>query len=237
MNQFEALWEYQQADLALAKLNDDLKSTPAYTQYLRLKKTYKKHHNMLESLDRELSSKLAKQGEYASKLAELVRAFDLEKSELEIMESDEGSKAEELTEAKKSIEKLVSSINALSKELNSLVSWCRNANKQIGDTYALAASAKKELDAAKQTCEKERQDAVPEANRIKEEILEKRKAVPPELLKKYSALKESVPNPVAKVVGETCGGCRMSLSSVIVRKVAAGNVGVECETCGRILVQ
>lgn len=237
MNQLEALWDYQQADLALAKLNDDLKSTPAYNQYQRLRRIYKRHQTTLEAFDVELASKLEKKDEYAARLAEFMRRYDLEKSELEIMENDEESKAEELTEARKSIEKLADGIDALAKELNFVLSWCRTANKQINETYSLAIAAKKECDAARQTCENEKKAAVPEANRIKAEILKKRELVPPNLLKKYSRIKESIANPVARVVGETCGGCRMSLSSVVVRMVAAGNPDAECETCGRILIQ
>ena len=58
----------------------------------------------------------AKDGSLAtcsSKLDALLKRYDLEKSELDIMENDEESTAAELTEAKKSIEKLLEEINAL----------------------------------------------------------------------------------------------------------------------------
>lgn len=236
MNNWEALWEYQQANLALAKLNDNLRSTPTYKKYLRLKTACKKYNETLEELVTQLNIKLASIDDVSTNYAKLKRQYELEKSELDIMEKDSLTTSAEATESKKALDKLSVSIKRFSQELRNLLTWCTNVRKRINDTSDKLETAMLERDNAKHLCDSERNEAVPEANRIKADILAKRADVPEELLQKYNALCASVPNPVARLNGDTCGGCHMALSSVIVRKVTGGNNYVECENCRRILI-
>ncbi len=236
MNQWEALWEYQQANLALAKLNDNLKSTPTYKKYLRLKTACKKYQEMLNALVAQLNAKLDDANMVSSRFSELQRQYELEKSELDIMEQDEMTTSAEAAESKRSIEKLLTSIKSIAQELRSMLNWCSSTQQRINDTAAQLEAATRDREATKQLCEDERKQAVPEAERIKADILAKRAEVPDELLKKYMALAASKSNPVARLDGNTCGGCHMSLSSIVVRQVSSGNNYVECENCRRILI-
>lgn len=236
MNQWEALWEYQQANLALAKLNDNLRSTPTYKKYLRLKTACKKYREALDALITQLNIKYAEIDKVSEKYSELQRQYELEKSELDVMESDTLTTSAEATESKKALDKLLASVKHVSQELRTLLAWCANTRKSIDDTSAKLEAAAADRENTKQLCDKERSDAVPEAERLKADILAKRAEVPEELLQKYNTLCKSMSNPVARLDGDTCGGCHMSLSAVIVRRVTSGTGNVECENCHRILI-
>jgi len=43
--------------------------------------------------------------------------------------------------------------------------------------------------------------------------------------------------PMARLLGDQCGGCNMSMPSVVLRAIKGGSTIVECETCGRIIIQ
>ena len=237
MNQWEALWEYQQANQSLAKLNEELKSTPNYKKYLKSKSACRRYRESLAELTSQCEAKAALVGEYSTRLGELKRQYELERSELDIMLEDEETTSEEATESKRAIDKLSSAIKKVLQELNTLVKWCETVQKTIEKTYSQLDKATAECEQAKALCEKEREDAVPEAERIKAIIRQKRAAVPKPLLDKYNSLKNSVANPVARLNGDTCGGCHMSLSSVVVHTVTTGSDSVVvCENCGRILI-
>ena len=60
--------------------------------------------------------------------------------------------------------------------------------------------------------------------------------IDPALLEKYKAIKQHSMPPLAQLSGDQCGGCRMSLPSAVVRNVRGGTP-VECESCGRLLIQ
>ena len=67
-------------------------------------------------------------------------------------------------------------------------------------------------------------------------VAEKAKGIEPSHLEKYKAIKQHSMPPLAQLSGDQCGGCRMSLPSAVVRSVRAGTP-VECESCGRLLIQ
>ncbi len=59
--------------------------------------------------------------------------------------------------------------------------------------------------------------------------------LPDHLRAAYQRLHDRVPDPLAAVEGQTCGGCKLQLSTQIVQGVREGSALVQCEHCGRIL--
>lgn len=53
----------------------------------------------------------------------------------------------------------------------------------------------------------------------------------------YERLKSSVPDPLARLQGQTCGGCQLQLSAQVVQDVKMATSLVHCEHCSRILYQ
>lgn len=236
MNQLEALWELQEAEVSLAKLKKEVKSTPARQKRAKLRSFLTEQQNNIDDIQKNLASKNTQLDSFSAQLAGLMRDYELEKSELDIMENDEESTAAELSEARKSIEKLLEKINALSKELNSTLRFVEKAAADITNTYAKAGKAKREYDALGTVCEAELEDFRPRLEAAEGLVAEKRKTIPDSLMRKYAAIRKNHALPVARVEHEQCGGCNMMLPSAVVKKVAAGNGIVECETCGRILI-
>ena len=58
-----------------------------------------------------------------------------------------------------------------------------------------------------------------------------------ELLAKYRAIKLHTTPPVARLYGSQCGGCNMSLPQVTLRKFKNDVQYIECENCGRLIIQ
>ena len=59
--------------------------------------------------------------------------------------------------------------------------------------------------------------------------------VDPNLLLRYRQIKQHVSPPMAKLVGNQCGGCFMTLPSASLKKIVSEDAVVECDNCGRIL--
>ena len=109
------------------------------------------------------------------------------------------------------------------------------ASAEYKETYTKAGRAKKEYDAVRAACEAEAQEAKPEREKAAAEAAKLRALVDPALLKRYDAIHANHARPMATVENSQCSGCRMSLPTAIVKKVASGSGIVECENCGRIL--
>ncbi len=55
------------------------------------------------------------------------------------------------------------------------------------------------------------------------------------MLTRYMQVKRNQAVPIAKVENNQCGGCNMSLPSVVIKRVISSDTIVECDNCGRIL--
>ena len=235
MSQLDCLWDYQNAELELAKLNKEMKSSPAYQKRSKLYKLLVEQQNIITGYEAEIKEHTEQIESAETQLANLLHDYELENSELETMQNDAESTAEELTEARKSIEKLVGRINGLNKELSKLLAWCDEISDSINKTYAKAGRAKKDYDAIRTVCDAERDSYMPKIDALTKELEAKKAKIPPELMKRYETIKKNHATPVAKVINGQCGGCYMMLSSVAEKRVAAGNAIVQCENCGRLL--
>lgn len=235
MSQLDTLWEYQNTELELAKLNKEMKSSPAYQKRSKLYKLLVEQQEIIKKYEADIDEHSKSIAVMESQIEELLHDYELENSELSAMESDEEVTAPELTEARKSIEKLVGRINGLNKELAKVIEWCEGISEQITNTYSKAGRAKKDYDAVRTVCDAEKDSFAPKLEVLQKKLEEQKAKIPPDLMKRYETLKKNYATPIAKVVNGQCGGCYMMLSSVQEKRVAAGNAVIQCENCGRLL--
>ena len=126
-------------------------------------------------------------------------------------------------------------LSVAKRDIFDTITWIEKATKEYKETFSKAGKAKKEYDAMRAACEKEIAAAQPEINAAKAVVEQRKAKVDPALLKRYAAVKTHHAVPMATVENAQCSGCRMSLPTAIVKKVASGSGIVECENCGRIL--
>lgn len=235
MGQLDRLWEYQQADMELAKLNKEMHSSPNYQKRSKLSKLLREQMDVINGFETELETRSSQLAAMQVQLDALLHDYDLEKSELEVMENDEGATPEELTESKKAIEKLVGRINSLNRELNSLVESCDKLSEYISSTFSKVVKAKRDYDAVRTVCDEEKEGFAPKIEELGKKLDEIRANVPDELFENYTTLKKNHAAPIALLANGKCGGCHMALPAVVEKRVAAGNSIVRCENCGRML--
>ena len=235
MSQLDKLLEYQQADLELAKLNKEMHSSPNYQKRSKLQKLLREQRDVINGFETELESHTSQLAAAQSQLDSLLHDYDLEKSELEVMENDDEATPEELTESKKAIEKLVGKINSLSRELNALLESCDKLTESINTTFTKASKAKRDFDAVRTVCDEEKEVFAPRIDELTKKLDDIHADIPDDLFETYSTFKKNHAAPIALLSNGRCGGCHMALPAVVEKRVAAGNSIVRCENCGRIL--
>ncbi len=235
MDRLNVLWEYQILDLEKERLEREVLTTPARGKMKKLHGFLSEQQNAIARLQKELEQKDAELTRIDEQIIELERQIDLEGSELEQMMKDEECTAEEFTECRESYQKLQSDVNVARRELAELVKWLEQAMEEYKATRQRASRAKKEYDQVKLVCEQEaaaQKGAIDAANL---KLVGQAKRIDEKLLSAYKRVKKNHAVPVAKVENNQCGGCNMSLPSVVVKRVANNTDIVECENCGRIL--
>lgn len=235
MGKLDALWEYQQAELALDVLENKLRSTPARQKLNKLHGFLSEQQAQIAGIQKQMEARKAALNRLSAYFGELEHKYELEVSEFAAMENDPECTAAEMTESRKSLESLMEQLTGARRDIYDTITWIEKATKDYKDTFTKASKAKKEYDMARSACEAEIAEAQPELDAAKAVIERRKAAVDSALLKRYAAVKSHHAVPIATVEQEQCGGCRMSLPTVVVRKVMAGDGLVECENCGRIL--
>lgn len=235
MSILDMLWHYQEADVMLTALNEEIASSDAHKSFEKLHKALTSYTNKIRSIEKLI---LAKKEEF-SKLCLRVEGCELEyrdeKEDLELLLNEEECTYAEAAEATKSLENLRDSIAALRKQIFDMLSLLDRSQKEYDTTFEKARKAKRQYDMCGKQCEQVVLEKQPEVDRLKKEIEERGANIPKELLARYAAIKKQYAEPMAKIETNQCSGCHMSLPTTTVRKVAAGTSIVECENCGRIL--
>ena len=211
MSKIDALLQYQEADMKKQQLEMAVRKTENRQKLNQLYKLLKEKQAAIAKATEELDSTAAVLLRLKSQNEALIKRFELENSELEILKQDEETTGEEMTELRKDIEKINRESINLEKELKQLMS---NMNRIMDDyqkTRQVAGKAKKEYDALKSICEQEKKDSASDIDACGKRMTQLESGVDTELLQKYRRAREHYPLPFVPIVNSKCSGCKMSL--------------------------
>lgn len=235
MTQTEIIWKYQEAEMELDRLRKELESTPERQKMRKLHKILKEQTDKIDAFRNGIKEKEAELDSDLAKLEALLKEYDLEQDDLNIMMNDEECTAEELTECRKSMETLLDRVNALKKSISERRDWIVSATESAKEAYSRGSKTKRDYEAARAVVETERLERKPVIDKAEKDVERIAAQLSPDLLKRYKTIKKKYPNPVAKVTDNRCSGCGMSLPMATIKKFSAGNGVIECENCARIL--
>ena len=235
MTQTEILWKYQEAETELDRLRKELESTPERQKLRKLRKILQEQTEKIDAYRASLKEKEAELEAGVQKLEALLKDYDLEQDDLNIMMEDEEATAEELTECRKSIEELLGKVNSLKKSLTDCQAFITKTSEAIREAYQKGSKTKRDYEAAKAVVETERTEHQPIVDKAQKNVDMIGAQLSPEILKRYKAIKKKYPNPVATIQDNRCTGCGMSVSMSVVKKFQAGGNVIECENCGRMI--
>ncbi len=235
MRKMDALWAYQEAEIAKNAVETEIRSTPARQQLGKLHKQLKTQQTAIAKLSEDLDAYELQLAKLADQVEKLEERLQVESSELVTIRQDDESTAEEMTELKGDIERLNREVSKSVRETNALLNEIEKATEEYTATIRAASKAKKEYDALRIQCEEERDARAGELAQHDKTLAGLAKSVDPVLLERYEKVKLHHAVPIAKIVNSKCGGCNMSLPMVMLKKIATTDGIVECENCGRIL--
>ena len=123
----------------------------------------------------------------------------------------------------------------LEKEIKQLFQNLDSAVQEYQKTRQQGVKAKKEYDALKVVCQKEKDDAAIDMLAIDKKMEELERRVSPSLMTRYKRVRLHHAMPVVEVRDGKCSGCNMALPSLAIRRLVGEDMILECENCGRLL--
>ena len=233
MDIYEALWDYQAADINLSRFERKLQQSEVRKKLLAVRNQLIEQQSRVKNLEASLVEGQKRANAINLEIKKLMNA--LENYEIAEADPEDEEGLKKIRQQTRELEGYNKSLAALNAELAKINKMAYAADGIVKDAVTKLQKGKGEFDALKQQHDKELAGAKGELEKLQSIVAEKEKGLDAELLAKYKQIKKTRLNPVAKVEGDQCGGCNMTIPSLTMRRLKDNAGIIECENCGRIL--
>lgn len=232
MDQIRLLWEYQQADMEVSRMENSIKRSPNRQKLVKYRDYLVSQQNVMKRIESEVSA-------MADRLEALKDAISMTEDQYRALktkvESEQATDAKAVQQLINEAKRFLNNLTAYEQEIKRIRKDAADRERLQHDVKVRAAKAKAEFDKLKVAFDAEYKEKTVELEVLKAKAAELAKPVDAAYMQRYENIKRHSVPPLAKLNGDQCTGCNMSLPSAVTRKIKAGEL-IECETCGRLLV-
>ncbi len=233
MEQFDALWAYQTEDIKADAIANSIKRSPTRQKLEKARDFILDRQKQYKQIESDITA-------MADRKDIIVQALERSESQLQALkarfESDPPQTAEEVKSMMAEVSRCRDTIRQYESEIGRIVKETTANDKLQRSVRLEAANAKLSFDQLKAEYEEESKSKKAELDEQRARAKALEGAVDPALLEEYNVIKKHISPPVARLTHGQCAGCNTSLPSATLAKIKAGNL-VECETCGRMIIQ
>ncbi len=230
---FEALWAYQTEDLKAEAIATEIKRSPIRVKLEKARDLIMERQKQYKQIEDSISAIADRQDVLIQALESTIARIESQQDRMEALNPED---EEAVSALREDVARSWEEIRSLEKELNRMNADSMAYDKQLRTVRVDAAKTKQVFDQLKVDYENE--------SKVKKEQLEQQRArvrmlegnVDPELKAEYLAIKKHTTPPVVRLQYGQCSGCNTSLPSATLSKIKNGTL-VECETCGRMIIQ
>ena len=233
MANFEALWAFQTEDIKADAIANAIRRSPVRQKLEKTRDLILDRQKQYKQIEVEITA-MADRKDIISQAVEHSEA-QLQ-SLKERFESNPPRSAEEVKSLMAEVSHCRDTIRQYEAEIARIVKESSAHEKQQHVVRVDAANAKKAFDQLKAEYEAESQSKKAELDEQRAKAKALVAEVDPDLLEEYNTIKKHISPPVARLTHGQCSGCNTSLPSAVLSKIKSGNL-VECETCGRMIIQ
>ena len=233
MEKYEALWAYQTEDMKADAITNSIKRSPTRQKLEKARDFILDRQKKYKQIEEDVSAMVDRKDIIAQAVERSREQLQIlqNRYETEALDTPEDVKAllSEVSKCRDTIRQYEAEISRISKETE--------ANDKLQRSVRLeAANAKKAFDQLKTEYEEESKSKKVELDAQRAKAKEMMDQVDPKLLEEYEVIKKHISPPVARLTYGQCSGCNTSLPSATLSKIKNGAL-IECETCGRMIIQ
>lgn len=233
MEKFEALWAYQEEDMKADAIAAAIKRSPTRQKLEKARDFILDRQKQYKQIEEDVGAMVDRKDIIAQAIS---RSREQLQSLQNRFDSNPPQTAEEVKALLSEVSRCRDTIRQYEAEIGRIVKET-DANDKLSRSVRLeAANAKKTFDQLKTEYEEESKSRKGELETQRAKARELMDQVDPKLLEEYETIKKHISPPVARLAHGQCSGCNTSLPSAILSKIRGGTL-VECETCGRMIIQ
>ena len=233
MEQFEALWVYQTEDIKADVIANEIKRSPARQKLEKSRDFILEKQKQYKQIEDEISAMVDRKdiiGDAVRKLEEQLSVLQ------DRFDNNPPQSEEEIRALLTEVSKCRDSIRQYEAEMSRIVNETVAHDKLQRSVRLEAAKAKQAFDQQKLDYESESKVKKAELDQQRARVKALVDKVDPALLEEYNTIKRHITPPVARLTYGQCSGCNTALPSATLSKIKSGVI-VECETCGRMIIQ
>ena len=233
MEKFEALWAYQEEDMKADAIAAAIRRSPTRQKLEKARDFILDRQKQYKQIEEDVGAMVDRKDIIAQAIA---RSREHLQALQKKYESNPPQTAEEIKALLSEVSRCRDTIRQYEVEISRIVKET-DANDKLSRSVRLeAANAKKTFDQLKSDYEEESKSKKGELEAQRAKAKELMDQVDPKLLEEYETIKKHISPPVARLTHGQCSGCNTSLPSAILSRIKGGTL-VECETCGRMIIQ
>ena len=233
MENFEALWAYQTEDMKADAIANAIRRSPVRQKLEKTRDLILDRQKQYKQIEVEITA----MSDRKDVIAEAVEHSEAQLQMLKTrFETNPPQSAEEVKALMAEVSRCRDTIRQYEAEIARIVKEATAHEKLQKVVRMEAANAKKAFDQLKAEYEEESQSKKAELDEQRAKAKALVDGVDPALLEEYNTIKKRISPPVARLTYGQCSGCNTSHPSAVLSKIKNGSL-VECETCGRMIIQ
>ena len=233
MEKYEALWAYQTEDMKADAIANAIKRSPTRQKLEKARDFILDRQKKYKQIEEDISAMVDRKDIIA-------QAVDRAREQLQVLQTRYENEAlatpEEVKALLSEVSRCRDTIRQYEAEISRIVKETDSNDKLQRSVRLEAANAKKAFDQLKADYEEESKSKKGELDAQRAKAKELMDQVDPALLEEYETIKKHISPPVARLTHGQCSGCNTSLPSATLSKIKNGAL-IECETCGRMIIQ
>ncbi len=233
MVNFEALWAYQAEDIKADAIANAIRRSPTRQKLEKTRDLILDRQKQYKQIEAEVTAMADRKDIISQAVAHSEAQLQSLK---ERFEANPPQSAEDVKALMTEVSHCRDTIRQYEAEIARIVRESSAHEKQQHVVRVEAANAKKAFDQLKAEYESESQSKKAELDEQRAKAKALLDNVDPALLEEYNTIKKHISPPIARLTHGQCSGCNTSLPSAVLSRIKAGNL-VECETCGRMIIQ
>ena len=233
MEKFEALWAFQLEDMKADAIAAAIRRSPTRQKLEKARDFILDRQKQYKQIEEDVGAMVDRKDIISQAIT---RSRDQLQALQNRYDSNPPGTAEDVRALLSEVSHCRDTIRQYEAEISRIVRET-DANEKLQRTVRLeAANAKKTFDQLKAEYEAESKSKKIELESQRAKAKEFMDQVDPPLLQEYETIKKHISPPVARLTHGQCSGCNTSLPSAVLSRIRGGAL-VECETCGRMIIQ
>lgn len=234
MEQLAMLWEYQQEDMKADRLANEIKRNPLRQKLEQDRSQYMEKKQQHKQIQEQVAVMADRKDAIRDAIARCEEQYKA------LLERYTSNPPEDLEAAKALLNEVTRCRDTITSYESEMKRMVKDANEHNQRQRALsheAASLRAEFEQLKAQYDKENPEKKAALDAQRAVAKAKAEGIDPALLEHYASIRKHIIPPMARLMGDQCSGCNTSQPSALLRKIKSGSEIVECETCGRMIIQ